>query len=251
MSALPTFEVSPHPLEIPVALLALAPDTAVTALRHWFDFAIEETTNVGQLKSEIEQRIKDQTAGLFSIDEAACIAADAVGLDRTDRKQVRQAIWKAIDDGAVVPLWNKARTPLPLPLKGTHKSLSLVRANELASQFEAWPRDAATQSTRAAPVVELAQQVAQPTNYRDRGTVLKKSALIKKYCKRWSTIERDFQDASDNGLTKSAKAPEHGNWFEGDALAWARQKGKLTESTEQSTPTQATWYSGLMHKIQP
>ncbi len=46
MSALPTFEVSPHPLEIPVALLALAPDTAVTALRHWFDFAIEETTNV-------------------------------------------------------------------------------------------------------------------------------------------------------------------------------------------------------------
>ena len=143
MSALPTFEVSPHPLEIPVALLALAPDTAVTALRHWFDFAIEETTHAGQLKSEIEQRIKDQAAGLFSIDEAACIAADAIGLDRTGRKQVRQAIWKAIDDGALVPLWDKARTPLPLPLKGTHKRLALVRVYELAKIFPAWPRDAA------------------------------------------------------------------------------------------------------------
>lgn len=249
MSAVPTFKVCPHPLEIPAALLALAPDTTVTALRHWFDFANEEKSNAGQLKSEIEQRIKDQAAGLFPIGEAACIAADAIGLDRTDRKQVRQAIWKAIDDGALVPLWDKTRTPLPLPLKGTYKSLALVRENELANLFEAWPRDAATQSTRAAPVVELAQQVAQPTNYRDRGTVLKKSALIKKYCKRWSTIERDFQDASDNGLTKSAKAPEHGNWFEGDALAWAREKGKLTESTEQP-PTPATWVSGLTHKIQ-
>lgn len=251
MSAVPTFEVSPHPLEIPVALLALAPDTAVTALRHWFDFAIEETTNVGQLKSEIEQRIKDQTAGLFSIDEAACIAADAVGLDRTDRKQVRQAIWKAIDDGAVVPLWDKARTPLPLPLKGTHKSLSLVRANELASLFEAWPRDAAMQSTQAAPMVEFAQEVPKTTQYRDKGNVLKKSALIKKHRNQWSTINRDLQDASENGLSRDAKAPEHGNWFEGEALAWARQKGKLTESTEQSTPTEATWCSGLMHKIQP
>lgn len=60
-----TFEVSPHPLAIPAALLALAPDTTVTAFRHWFDFAIEKTTNAGLLKSEIEQRIKHQSAGLF------------------------------------------------------------------------------------------------------------------------------------------------------------------------------------------
>jgi hypothetical protein len=155
MSAVPTFEVSPHPLEIPAALLALDPATAVTALQHWFDFAIEYTTDAGQLKTEIEQRIKGQAAGLFSIDEAACIAADAIGLERTDRQQVRQAIWKAIDGGAVVPLWDKARTPLPLPLKGTDQSLSLVRANELASLFEAWPRDAAMQSMQ--PSAGIAQ----------------------------------------------------------------------------------------------
>lgn len=139
-----TFQIAPRPLEVPAALLALDPATFVSALRHWFDFAIEETTNAGQLKAEIEQRIKDQAAGLFSIDEAACIAADAIGLERADRQQVRQAIWRAIDDGAVVPLWDKARTPLPLPLKGTHKSLALVRANELANLFKAWPSDAAT-----------------------------------------------------------------------------------------------------------
>ena len=128
-----------YPLEIPPDLLELAPDTAVTALRHWFDFAIEEETNAGQLKSEIEQRIKDQTAGLFTIDEAACIAADALGADRIYRKKIRQAIWKAIDDGALVPLCDKHRAPLPLPLAGTDKRLALIRTDELANVFEAWP----------------------------------------------------------------------------------------------------------------
>jgi len=135
-------EINFYPLEIPPDLLELAPDTAVTALRHWFDFAIEEETNAGQLKSEIEQRIKDQTAGFFTIDEAACIAADALGLDRIYRKKMRQAIWRGIDDGALVPLWDKwdkARTPLPLPLTGTDKRLALLQQNELADYFDKWP----------------------------------------------------------------------------------------------------------------
>ena len=144
----PTFQIAPYPLEVPPALLALAPDTAVTALTHWFDVAIEETTNAGQLKSEIEQRIKDQTAGLFSIDEAACIAADAIG---AGRKKTRQVIWKAIDDGALVPLWDKARTPLPLPLTGTDKSLALIRTDELANVFEAWPLKSEPQPAPARP----------------------------------------------------------------------------------------------------
>jgi hypothetical protein len=132
-------EINFYPIEIPPDLLELAPDTAVTALRHWFDFAIEETTNIGQLKSEIEQRMKDQADGLFSIDEAACIAADALGLDRIDRKEMRQAIWKGIDDEALIPLSYKARTPLPLPLTGTDKRLALLQQYELADYFDKWP----------------------------------------------------------------------------------------------------------------
>jgi hypothetical protein len=158
MSAVPTVEVEPCPLEVPAALLALAPDTAVTALRHWFDFTIEETTNAGLLKSEIKQRIEDQAAGLFSIDEAACIAADAIGIDRIERKQTRQGIWKAIDDGAIVPLWDKARTPLSLPLAGTHKRLALVRGNELAKLFEAWPIKPVTQTAPAPAPTALGRQ---------------------------------------------------------------------------------------------
>jgi hypothetical protein len=144
MSAVATFQVAPCPPEIPADLLALAPDTAVTALRHWFDFAIEETTNAGQLKSEIEQRVKHQAAGLFTIDEAACIAADAIG---ADRKQIRQLIWKAVDDGALVPLHDKAKAPLPLPLAGTNKNLALVQAHELESLFAAWPTVAVPATT--------------------------------------------------------------------------------------------------------
>lgn len=146
------FEILPYPLEVPAALLALDSDTTVTALRHWFDFAIEEATNAGQLKSEIEQRIKDQAAGLFSIDEAACIATDAIG---ADRKKTRQAIWKAIDDGALVPVWDKARTPLPLPLTGTDMRLALLRTGELAKLFEAWPIMPETQTVPATAGSEM------------------------------------------------------------------------------------------------
>lgn len=147
----PAFEILPCPREIPPALLALDSDTAVTALRHWFDFAIEEQTNAGQLKSEIEQRMKHQAGGLFSIDEAACIMAEKTG---NWPKMTRQIIWKAIDDGVLVPLCDKDRAPLPLPLTGTNKRLALVRANELAKLFEAWPIKPETQTAPAPTALE-------------------------------------------------------------------------------------------------
>lgn len=81
---------------------------------------------------------------------------------------------------------------------------------------------------------------------RDRGWVLKRSALIKKHRCQWPTIERDFQDASTNQLSKEAKAPERGNWFEDAALKWAEQRGKLTKVVTNAAP--ATPFSGLTHK---
>ena len=132
----PTFQIAPCPLEVPAALLALDPDTAVTALRHWFDIAIEETTNAGQLKSEIEQRIKDQAAGLFSIDEAACIIAEKTG---EWPKKARAQIWQGIHDGHMVPVSYKTRARLPLPLTDADKRLALIRTQELTNVFEAWP----------------------------------------------------------------------------------------------------------------
>ena len=138
----PTFEVLPKPQELPAALVALDPGTIVIARKHWFDIAL--VFNIAELREEIEKRIHDQAAGLFAIDEAACIAADAVG---ADRKQIRQLIWKAVDDGALVPLHDKAKAPLPLPLAGTNKNLALVRAHELESLFAAWPTVAGKPAT--------------------------------------------------------------------------------------------------------
>lgn len=99
--------------------------------------------------------------------------------------------------------------------------------------------------------VELASDGPAKTATVDRGWVMKKAALIGKHANQWPTINRDFQDASENGLSKAAKAPGHGGWFEADALNWARQRGKLTEATEQTTGSHATPFTGLTHRIKP
>ena len=69
------------------------------------------------------------------------------------------------------------------------------------------------------------EEAATLTN--DRGLVMKKAALMNKHKSQWSTIERDFRDSSENQLSKMAKAPKHGYWYEADALKWAEQQGKL------------------------
>jgi hypothetical protein len=179
MSAVPTFEVEPRPLEVPDALLALDSDTAVTALRNWFDFAIEETTNAGEIKSEIEQRIKDQAAGLFSIDEAACIIAGETG---EWPKEARTQIWQAIDDGRITPVSYKTRAKLRLPLRGTNERLALVRTNELANLFEAWPFKPAPQ-TAAAPTQQHAKTVQHTTKSARRRTLQPEIEHAQSLCK--------------------------------------------------------------------
>ncbi len=101
-----------------------------------------------------------------------------------------------------------------------------------------------------APLVVTSDASAKPAATVDRGWTLKRAALIDKYERRWQTIKRDLQDASENELSKAAKAPGHGNWFEEDALNWARQRGKLNEATGQHAPSPATPFSGLTHRIE-
>jgi len=104
----------------------------------------------------------------------------------------------------------------------------------------------ATDTSTPEPVEPASEK---PTATIDRGWVIKKAALIKKHEPEWPTINRDFQDASDNGLSIAAKAPGHGEWFEADALNWARQRGKLNETTGQKASSRATPFSGLTHRI--
>lgn len=71
---------------------------------------------------------------------------------------------------------------------------------------------------------------SEPLNaIKKEGWICKKAALVKANATTWPTIEADFNHASENGLSSAAKAPGHGNWFETAALAWAKQRGKITE----------------------
>jgi len=79
--------------------------------------------------------------------------------------------------------------------------------------------------------------------------ILKKAALIKKYLHQWPTINRDLQDASENGLSAAAKAPTHGDWFEFKALGWAEKKGKLLSSEQRNNPLTGNIWTSTIHKI--
>lgn len=112
---------------------------------------------------------------------------------------------------------------------------------------------APTQTT-ATPVlvtgnVEPASNVLSQALSRNRGFVMKKKALIKKHEGDWPTINRDFQDASTNGLSTVAKATKYGDWFVEDALNWARQRGKLSEAIEQPTTIKGTLFPTSAHRI--
>lgn len=104
---------------------------------------------------------------------------------------------------------------------------------------------------QAAPVVtESASAGVEPDKAGsvDKGWVMKKAALIKKHTAQWPTINRDFQDASENDLSKAAKAPGHGEWFEAAALNWADQRGKLEK--EQGPANLETVWKSTKHTIE-
>lgn len=104
-----------------------------------------------------------------------------------------------------------------------------------------------TPETQAAAVVTAVDTPS--TKMVDRGWTLKRAALIAKHQHQWPTITRDLQDASDNQLSRDAKATGHGDWFEADALKWAEQRGKLTKASIEAMPVKATPFTGLTHRI--
>lgn len=80
--------------------------------------------------------------------------------------------------------------------------------------------------------VECASEGVKPTSARllSESTSPKysvtKAALIAQHKHEWPTVERDIRDASVNGLSKAAKAGAR-DWYETEALDWARSKNKL------------------------
>lgn len=135
-------------------------------------------------------------------------------------------------------------TPSPeFPHRRIHSTATVksASASESAASMDTMtsPASAVANSTPPEPQVKTV----------DRGWTLKRAALIEKHKNQWPTIARDLQDASENQLSKAAKATGHGDWFEADALKWAEQRGKLTKVSGEAKPVQATPFTGLTHKI--
>ena len=86
---------------------------------------------------------------------------------------------------------------------------------------------ASSAATAGAPIARIPPSNAPSNNSSNRGPVLKRSAMVKKLETVWQGISSDLQHSDKNGLAKAAKAPGHGNWYEDNALTWARQRGKV------------------------
>ncbi len=112
------------------------------------------------------------------------------------------------------------------------------------------PHTAPAQTAAPAPVVATSDNPLKSAAPVGRGWVMKKAALIKKHATQWPTANRDFRDASENDLSKAAKAPGHGNWFEADALKWAEKRGKLTKEKQQSPTNSIFNLTGTKHTIE-
>lgn len=70
---------------------------------------------------------------------------------------------------------------------------------------------------------------------------MSKAALIDAHKHEWLTIERDIADASTNGLA-AAKAGARA-WWEGQAMEWAKAKGKLEGAAKPAAVLAQTMHS--------
>lgn len=64
-------------------------------------------------------------------------------------------------------------------------------------------------------------------------TPVTRRVLVQNCVRHWPTIERDLKDAAKNGLAEAAKAGAR-EWYELSAKAWARTRGKMRGSMNQS-----------------
>ena len=115
-----------------------------------------------------------------------------------------------------------------------------------AAQTEPAPSvqpDAQAEPVAAGALAELpkTQPDALPDRAPAKGREMKRSALIDANFPRWESIERDLKDAAVNGLA-TAKA-RHGHWWEGLAMAWAEEKGKVSSAPAAVSP-------GMFHRMQ-
>jgi hypothetical protein len=147
--------------------------------------------------------------------------------------------------GEVSALLHGAEEQMAMRARITEAAIAAEERGEKfdLGQFEAEQQPAPEKTATPAPVVAVGASGdvgPDKAGLVDKGWVMKKAALMDKHADKWKTINGDFHSASENGLSKAAKAPGHGEWFEAAALYWAEQRGKLIKAEEQGSNNLAT-----------
>lgn len=122
----------------------------------------------------------------------------------------------------------------------------------LRGDFGELPRAAPPPLPAASDATVAVKPVSDASAHNDsnRGPVLKRAAMVKKLEGVWHSISSDLQHSDKNGLAKAAKAAEHGNWYEDDALRWARQRGKVNEQQANKIPANSMFnLTGVKHLV--
>jgi hypothetical protein len=178
----------------------------------------------GELLSDIRDTMARQAEGFFTLSEAAQVLAES----RPD-----------VDPLEVIDQMRQAHATGRLRVHhgGRRKGRFAVRQGEAVRAFrdlvaseelDRWLRESTGYGFPAYSPIDA----APPEAARDRGRCLQRRELISQNFPRWRSIERDLQDAATNGLTRAAWTGSRGFWWEGDALDWARARGKLKEAPE-------------------
>jgi hypothetical protein len=217
----PHFVMEVRPSSVPPALLRL-PDKAHVTYESWSKrWQGRSVAEAHQLREQIMETMTRQREGYFTLDEAAHIIAGSN---------------PAVDPAHAVKRFLSAHQKghLTIHQGGTRFPRDV---NEAASDFhdvlevgalDRWLRE----STGSGFPAYSPPEAAPPEAARDRGRSLQRRELISQNFPRWRSIERDLQDAATNGLTRAAWTGSRGFWWEGDALDWARARGKLKEAPE-------------------
>ena len=123
-----------------------------------------------------------------------------------------------------------------------------VRRDELTrlrtrDEYEASKRTAKTPTKPAVSEAPPAPASEPAAVVPARGRHMRRQALIDANRPRWDTIERDLKDGAENGLSAAARSDKHAFWWEGSALKWAEENGKLRAPAGQAL-------NSIVHRLQ-
>ncbi len=123
----------------------------------------------------------------------------------------------------------------------------LLNAQDTTPSPAPEPPAAPVVAAEAATVRETRQAIDAPK------FSMSKAALIAAHEHEWPTIKRDIADASQNGLAAAKAGPRE--WWEAQAMEWARSKGKRGSASKPATVLAQTMHSmasipGRRHKLE-